>query len=315
MDWNWSFKAFRLFGTDVRIHWSLPAFLIYYVMRAASMPGYTPFLILLFVLVPMALLFFSVIVHEYGHVFAARHFGQRTDYMILTPIGGMVMVAQGRTPWSEFVVAFAGPAMNLALAAIGTALYFAIGGIWSPDLFLPIFGDGLFGRLWAEQRYVQMILSDFVQTNVILFLFNVLLTAYPMDGGRMLLAALWKKRGFHSALVLSCKIARVIAGLIALAGLFLANLMMMFIGGFVFFQAQTTMKRASLMPDPSYGYAGGGGYRSSPSKPKGPGFFAKWKAKNREKKIRALLAKAEIEGIQSLTEAERDFLTKARELN
>lgn len=307
MDWNWNFRAFRLFGVDVNIHWSLPAYLLYYIVRAAQL-GYSSQTLTLFVILPMGLLFASVIAHEYGHVFAARARRLTTGNMILTPIGGMVMVAQGRTPSDERFIAAAGPFVNLALAILATGLYFAIGGTYGLEMFLPFVGDEMFKEMWAAQRITQMVIFDFVQTQIALFLFNMLLVAYPMDGGRVLMSFLWKKRGFHGGLALSCKIARVLAVLIAIAGLVTLRPVMVVIAFFVFIQAQSTLARVNMLPDPGGYYA----VRPQAKKKPKPWFFKTWLLARKEKKVRALLARAETRGIDSLTKSEREWLRRAR---
>jgi Zn-dependent protease len=269
VDWNWSFHAFRWSGIDVRIHWSLPAFFLYYV---------------------------------------TRHFGLRVGHMILTPIGGMVMVAQGQTPTHELVVAIAGPAVNFVLALLASALYLALGGPPSLGLILPFAGVENLHFLYGQERWLELVLFDFASSQAMLVAFNLLLTAYPMDGGRVLMSILWRRRGFHAALVASCKIARVLAVLLGIAGVLTARPALAFIAFFVFFQAQTTLKQAPLLPDP-------GGWRAPPrpsKKPK-PWFWVAWWRERQQRRLRSLLARAEAKGIASLSPSEREWLRRMRE--
>jgi stage IV sporulation protein FB len=321
MDWNWSFHAFRLFGVDVRIHWSLPAFFLYYVVRGAQL-GYSRTTLSLFVVLPMVLLFASVVAHEYGHVFAARRFRLSIGHMILTPIGGMVMVAQGRTPKHELGVAIAGPLVNLALAIITAALYFAIGGPPTIEIFFPFFNGDAFKELWMERRLFPMVLFDFVQSQMMLFYFNMLCAAYPMDGGRVLMSILWRRRGFHPALIASCKIARIIAVVMGLAGIAMASPALVVIAFFVFIQANAAISKASLIPDPGRGFDVGfqralnqqeDMKKAARAKNRRPWFFKRWMDEKKEAKLRSLLAKAETAGLETLTDSEREWLKRARE--
>ncbi len=308
VDWNWSFHAFRWSGIDVRIHWSLPAFFLYYVTRGFEL-GYSLIGLALFVVLPMILLFASIVAHEFGHAFAARHFGLRVGHMILTPIGGMVMVAQGQTPTHELGVAIAGPAVNFVLALIASALYLALGGPPSLGLILPFAGVENLHFLYGQERWLELVLFDFASSQSMLVAFNLLLTAYPMDGGRVLMALLWRRRGFHSALVLSCKIARVLAVVLGIAGMLMARPALAFIAFFVFFQAQTTLKQAAQLPDP-------GGWGRSPPRPKQkpkPWFWVAWWRERQQRRLRSLLARAEAKGIASLSESEREWLRRMRE--
>ncbi|MCB9653836.1 MAG: hypothetical protein H6729_06870 [Deltaproteobacteria bacterium] len=319
MDWNFSFRAFRLFGTEVRIHWSLPAFCIYYVLRATQ-HSTSPTFLLLFVLLPIVLLFASVIAHEFGHVFAAAHYGMPTGHMVLTPIGGMVMVSRSRSPKMEFVIAFCGPLVNAALAALGLVAYVALGGPLDASLLFPFLGHDAFATLWLEHRLAALVAHDFIQTNAGLFWFNMLLVAYPLDGGRILLSWLWYRRGFQRGLVLACKIARVIAALIGVVALVSAQPTLGIIAFFVFFQAHQTLSQAHLIPDPSGGmfrpapHNGASGHRSDPNSPNGLiTRFGQWREARREHKVRALLARAELNGLASLSDADRRFLKRVRE--
>jgi stage IV sporulation protein FB len=320
MNWAWSFRAFRLFRVDVRVHWSLLAVVLYYVVRGAQL-GYSAATLTLFVILPTLLLFASVVAHEFGHVFAARHYSLRVDHMILTPIGGMVMVAQGRTPRHELVVALAGPLVNLALAAAGSALYFALGGPPSAGLLMPFLGEGIFAQLWSQQHLLTLVVFDFVQVQMGLFLFNIVLAAYPMDGGRILMAILWRRRGFERALVTSCKVGRVVAVLIGLTGILMMRPGLAAIGLMVFLQAHNTLARAGALAgavyDPGFERAlqkqaerrAGQGKRT-----RTPWSFTAWLRGRGERRAAALLAIAKTMGIDALTPSDRQWLKRRREV-
>ena len=318
MSWTWSFRAFRLFGVDVRVHWSLLAVSLFYLVRSGRL-GYSLGTLTLFVMLPMLLLFASVVAHEFGHVFAARHYALRVGDMILTPVGGMVMVAQGRTPTHELVVALAGPLVNLALALAASIFYFALQGPAKVGLVIPFLGDGTFVELWSQQRLLVLVVYDFVQAQMGLFLFNILLTAYPMDGGRILMAVLWRRRGFAQALIASCSVARVLAVLLGLAGLVTARPALLVIGVMVFYQAHTTMNRRGSLAGPRAGYdprfarALEKQERQRAQRRKSrPWSLTAWLDDRRERKASALLAIARTMGIGALSDSDRDWLKRTR---
>lgn len=311
LNWNWSFRLVRLFRTDVRIHWSLLAFIVYYVMRGAQHGGGLLFLGL-FVLLPYALLLVTVVMHEFGHVFAARHFGLPVDHIVLTPIGGMAVLGGGSySPWSEFVVAACGPAVNLGLAAAGTAAYLALGGSMYLDMLVPLSNRG-FVSLWADGQLGLLLLYDFVQMQMVLFLFNVMTVAYPLDGGRMVFAALWKARGYRRGLAISCKVAKVVAVGLGLLGLVTFSPMVMVIAAFVFVQAAMTQRQIPMLVEPDARY-----YealrRQRKQREAKPGWADRWRVKRDARLTARALEKAEREGIHKLTDQERELLRKRRQ--
>src|SRR5262245_52660081 len=111
---GWSIRLFDVAGTAVRIH--LTFFLLLAWIAAvhwtrggaeAAVDGVV-FIILLFV---------CVVLHEFGHVFAARFYGIRTSDVTLLPIGGVASLERmPEKPGQEIVVALAGPAVNVAIA-------------------------------------------------------------------------------------------------------------------------------------------------------------------------------------------------------
>jgi Zn-dependent protease len=337
MDWNWSFRAFRLFGTEVRIHWSLPVFFLYYVLRAAR-HGPSPLFLALFVVTPFVLLFGSVLLHEFGHIFAARRFGLHVGHTILTPIGGMVMVGQSRTPRGEFFVAAAGPTVNLALMVLGTALYLALGGPLSAGMLLPFVGDDAFLLGWSRGGLGLLVLRDFVEMNALLFWFNVLTVAYPMDGGRMLLATLWPRLGYHRAMRVAANVSRVLAVGLGITAVLTVSPMLGVIAFFLWMQATMMLRQLPLMVDPSLGswsspYDAGPrgrwsrfeqgragrkvGFGSPERRRAREGGlierFELWRERRRVRRHMELLARAEAKGLNALSPADREFLRKRRQ--
>ena len=118
---DWSFKLFDVAGTAVRVHFTF--FLLLAWIGAAHWARGGPAEAIdgiVFIL----LLFACVVLHEFGHIFAARRYGIRTPDVTLLPIGGVASLERmPEKPSQEIVVALAGPAVNLviALAADGGA--------------------------------------------------------------------------------------------------------------------------------------------------------------------------------------------------
>src|SRR5579863_8693914 len=113
---GWSLNIGSVAGTAIRIHVTFLLFLAWifgvsYIAGGAQDAWNG----LLFIL----LLFLCVLLHEFGHIFAARGFGVRTPDVILLPIGGVSRLERiPEQPGEEFLIAIAGPAVNLAIAAL-----------------------------------------------------------------------------------------------------------------------------------------------------------------------------------------------------
>jgi Zn-dependent protease/predicted transcriptional regulator len=123
-----------------------------------------------------ALLFFvSILLHEFAHALAARKRNVEISDIILFIFGGLArMKREPERASDEFVIAGAGPLCSflLGILFLGTAF-----------LLEPVVREGLHGVLW----YVGYV-------NILLVLFN-LVPGFPLDGGRMLRAALWHYTG------------------------------------------------------------------------------------------------------------------------
>jgi Zn-dependent protease/CBS domain-containing protein len=175
---NASFSLGRIAGIRIGVNWTwLVAFaLISWSLAETVFPsqneGLSDGVYLAMALAATVLFFVSLLAHELGHAFAARREGMEIEGIVLWLFGG---VAQFRGVFpsarAEFLIAVAGPLVSLAIGA---------GALAAALLPLPEAVDGVLAWL------------GFI--NLFLLLFN-LLPALPLDGGRVLRAALWRARG------------------------------------------------------------------------------------------------------------------------
>jgi stage IV sporulation protein FB len=215
---GWSIKIARVAGIDVKIHVTF-VLLLAWIGLAYYAQGGTDAAIsgVLFILA----LFGCVLLHEFGHALTARLFGIPTPDITLLPIGGVArMQRMPDKPGQEILVALAGPAVNVVIAAV---LFFALGHT---------------GNLSQIEEFASPqvgLLTKLAVVNVWLVLFN-LLPAFPMDGGRVLRAVLALFMRYATATQVAARIGQGMAFLFGLAGLF-GNPMLLFIALFVYLAA------------------------------------------------------------------------------
>lgn len=170
---------FKLLGFEVRIDisWVIIAVLVTWSLAAGFFPQYYPEFTTLTYWWMGAVgaigLFISVIFHELCHSLVARRYGLTMKGITLFIFGGVAeMPEEPENAKTEFLMAIAGPASSIFLSFFFYGIYVLGFKGWFPKSFVAITG------------YLSLI-------NLILAIFN-LLPAFPLDGGRVFRAALWK---------------------------------------------------------------------------------------------------------------------------
>jgi len=216
----WSVNIGSIAGTSIRIHFTFLLFLVWiFVASWASGGQAAAWSGLLF----MVLLFTCVLAHEFGHIFTARAFGVPTPDVTLLPIGGVARLARiPEKPSEEFLIAIAGPLVNVAIAA-GLVLF---GGAHL-DL----------AQLATMESTKISLVDRLAEVNLFLALFNMI-PAFPMDGGRVLRALLAIKLGHVRATEIAAAIGQLVAFALGFLGLF-GNPLLIFIAVFVYLAASS----------------------------------------------------------------------------
>lgn len=148
------------------------------------------------------LLYGSVFVHELSHAVTARAFGLPVRSVTLHILGGETSIErEAPTPGREFLIAFAGPLVNLVLAGLGLLVHAVVP---MPDVAL-------------------LLLEALTFANLLVGLFN-LLPGLPLDGGRLVRAVVWKVTGrSRSGGVFAGWVGRGVAIACLVAGAYLAT--------------------------------------------------------------------------------------------
>lgn len=224
----WSFRLATVSGIPVRIHATFLLLLAW--IGATQWLAGTGLRAGLEAVLLMVLVFATVVVHELSHALVARRFGARTRDILLLPIGGVASMENiPRRPREELLVALAGPATNVVIAAALFGAARLLGGRLDIDVLLAPAGGLLVRLAWV---------------NVSLAVFN-LLPAFPMDGGRALRALLSTSMPRERATRLAARIGQGIAMGLGLLGLFV-NPFLVFIALFVWIGAAEEAKQTEL---------------------------------------------------------------------
>ena len=168
---------FKLLGFEVRVDasWIVLAFLITWSLAVGYFPAQDPGLPVSgywwMAIVAALALFASIVVHEFAHSIVARRRGLSMKGITLFIFGGVAeMEGEPQSPETEFWMAIAGPLTSLGIGAVAYASYETFGYDWAPQVAGVI-------------HYLGWI-------NLMLAAFNSI-PAFPLDGGRVLRAAIW----------------------------------------------------------------------------------------------------------------------------
>jgi Zn-dependent protease/predicted transcriptional regulator len=236
-----SIPLFRLAGFQVGIDWSwaILAVLITWTLAVGVFPQYypglTPGLYLSMGVIAALGLFASIVLHELAHSVVARRYGVPIRGITLFIFGGVAqMDREPDRPGAEFAVAIAGP---IASALIAGACWMLLRGAVAAGAGVPVVG----------------VLGYLASINAMLAVFN-LVPAFPLDGGRILRAALW---AWNGSLRWATRVAAWIGGAFgillialgvwqALSGDFVGGMWYALIGLFVYAAAQASYQQVVI---------------------------------------------------------------------
>lgn len=221
-------RLFSLLGFEVKLDpsWLLLALLISWSLGAGlfpqEYPGLSPYVYAWMGVAVAIGIFISIVFHEFAHSIVARHFGLEMRGITLFLFGGVAeMGREPPGPKSEFLIAIAGPISSLLLAYI----------FWLTETIAKAGG-------WPTP--FTGVIATLVLINFWVAMFN-LVPAFPLDGGRVLRALLWYRKGnLRSATYVSSKIGRgfglvlmVLGGLSLIRGDLIGGMWWFLIGAFL----------------------------------------------------------------------------------
>jgi len=223
-----SFTLFRVFGIPVEVNVSwfvifvLVAWSLVSLYFPANYPGMPAVSYWVMGIVAALMLFASVILHELSHSYVAKTHGVPIRRITLFLFGGVSqMERESENPETEIKIAIAGPAMSFVLMFVFFLIYYAVRETGEPGGVAPVF------------RYLAIV-------NGMLGVFN-LIPGFPLDGGRLLRAAIWKGTGnLKKATYIASRVGNVIGILFVIIGFlgvfrgaFIFGLWMVMIGFFL----------------------------------------------------------------------------------
>ncbi len=331
---SWSLPLGRWFGITVRMSVWFPLISLGFVLRVwQENPAYVGAAVLV-----QFMLFAAVLLHEFGHCFTARAVDGDADDILMWPLGGLASVQLPSVPRAHLLTPLGGPGVNLilCLGCVGGLTMFGCLPPFNP--FWNLYVEGLYswhlGGQIAELPWAARLLAQFFYVNYILMLFNLIVAGFPLDGGRVLQAALWPRLGFATATRIACWSGYAVAALLILfamvmvksqaEGSFMLFAIAVFVG-LASWQQLQLLEAGALADEGFMGYDFSQGYTSLERRPaRRPSWWQRWKQRRAERRrLRAeeeeaaeqtrvdqLLVKVQEQGLQSLTNEERRFLNR-----
>jgi Zn-dependent protease len=339
---SWSLPLGRLFGITLRMHVLFPVIVIALLLRAYykdQTPGVASDVALL-----MAILFLSVLLHEFGHCVGARLVDGDAHEILLWPLGGLAAVEVPHKPRAHLIAVAMGPAVNLLICLAAGLLFLwltdfrvrpPINPLWYPCRT----SEQVLGKLFTwggtEAEQAEAVLLPVVLVarvfwlNWVLFLLNVVVIGFPLDGGRLCQCLLWPWYGFRQATLIAIFAGFFFMVVIVIGALAVNEVFILFLGLFIY---HTCRQQWILLEtggeDSLFGYDFSQGYTSlegdAPPRRRRPNFWQRWLQRRaaqkrqreqeqreaEERRMDELLEKIQRLGSSALTDEERRFLKR-----
>ncbi len=189
-----SIRLFEIAGITVRMHMLYVLWVVFQLVQSGD--GWRDQIIF------QAMLFSIILLHEFGHCFAARAVDGDARDILMWPLGGLAFAHAPMRPWPQFFTVLCGPLVNVALCLLVIVIACIVNqhppllfrSWWTPIL-PPLTGDSA----WEGYAF------DFFMLNQWIFMFNML-PIFPLDGGQLFRAIIWPWVGLRAATIYAAQV-------------------------------------------------------------------------------------------------------------
>jgi stage IV sporulation protein FB len=356
---TWAIPLGRLFGVRIRVHWLFPFVALGLILRVyfAKIPGTDrpafPRDAWVDEAILAAILFVTVLLHEFGHCFGARWVGGEANDILMWPLGGLASVDVPHRPKAHFLTTAAGPFVNL-LICVACALLLLV--VWDKGALQPPWNPLPGGfpfrgnnpmpeneqlvqlRTWAGENVLlgpyalPVFIARTFWVSYFLFLLNVVLVGFPLDGGRLLQASLWPSFGYRQATLIAVFAGFAVVFIVGLYAIISDAVLAIILAWFIYVSCQRQYVLLELGGDEGpFGYDFSQGYTSlerdqvqaAPPRRK-VSWWRRWLQRRRaarlqreqerreaeERRMDELLDKLHREGKNALTDEEQRFMKR-----
>lgn len=344
---TWSLPLGKLFGIRIRAHILFPVVAVGLILRVVFAED-APVGVWLEATLMVALLFLSVLLHEFGHCFGARMVDGDAQEILLWPLGGLAQLEVPQTARANFIATAAGPLVNLLLCLVTGLLLGTLAGVlpplkpwWSPINYEKVNGVSQLVSpvlyAWGGTEPLKqpalwvVLLARLFWVNWLLLLLN-LLPAFPLDGGRLLLCVLWPRVGYRQAMLAAIFVGFTVMILVIAGSIAKESTLFLLLAMFIYITCRQQLLVLEHGGEESlFGYDFSQGYTSlerdqptlAPQRRR-VSWWRRWMQERTRKKLARqqeqreaeerrmdeLLEKVQRQGLHSLTDEERRFLTR-----
>ena len=176
-------------GIPVKLHMSFMLLLFIEVFASLRVVKVAPVYLFFVLILYGPVLFFTVLIHELGHVSMTKKLGGTVEKLVLWPLGGLEIY--GPSPSygviGDLRVAVAGPLTHFIQMTAWLVCYAIFAGgnfeFFQAEIYLDIMTDGFSG-------FMSVLSAMAFYINLFVFALNFFIPAYPLDGGRCMVATL-----------------------------------------------------------------------------------------------------------------------------